>query len=63
MNETAELIAQGLRDDGHVVEVASGDTRLAHALGKNYDVLVVDRMLRQQLSPTERHQPPVRKPW
>src|SRR5690242_17517772 len=43
---TAEFISQGLREDGHVVEIArEGDTGFAHALGTNYDVLVVDRML------------------
>jgi two-component system, OmpR family, response regulator len=47
--ETAKFIAQGLGDDGHVVEIANnGDTGLAQAIGSNYDVLVVDRMLPHQ---------------
>jgi two-component system OmpR family response regulator len=47
--ETAKFIAQGLGDDGHVVEIANnGNTGLAQAIGSNYDVLVVDRMLPHQ---------------
>ncbi len=44
--ETAAYVARGLREQGHVVDVA-GDGRdgLYHAAEGGYDVLVVDRML------------------
>ena len=44
--ETAAYVARGLREQGHVVDVA-GDGRdgLFHAAEGSYDVLVVDRML------------------
>ncbi|MDE1957631.1 MAG: response regulator transcription factor [Xanthomonadaceae bacterium] len=44
--ETAAYVARGLREQGHVVDVA-GDGRdgLFHAAEGGYDVLVVDRML------------------
>ncbi len=44
--ETAEYIANGLREDGHVVtRAASGGTGLACAMDEGFDLLIVDRML------------------
>src|SRR5438046_1129290 len=44
--DTAEFIAQGLVEEGHIVEVErEGDDGLSQALGGGYDVLVIDRML------------------
>ncbi|MHB8621988.1 MAG: winged helix-turn-helix domain-containing protein [Sulfuricaulis sp.] len=44
--DTAEYVAQGLREHGHTVDVASnGKDGLFLAAGEKYDVLVVDRML------------------
>jgi len=44
--ETAAYIARGLREAGHVVDLAAdGQDGLFHATGAAYDVLVVDRML------------------
>lgn len=44
--ETAAFVARGLKEHGHVVDVA-GDGRdgLMQASGEDYDVLIVDRML------------------
>ena len=44
--QTAQYLANGLRQQGHVVEVASnGRDGLFLAAGEKYDVMVVDRML------------------
>ena len=44
--QTAELVGQALRDDGHAVDVvAEGREGLKRAAINAYDVLVVDRML------------------
>lgn len=44
--DTAEYIAQGLREHGHTVDVAAnGKDGLFLAAGEKYDVMVVDRML------------------
>jgi len=45
-SETATYIAQGLAEEGHVAEVL-GDGRdgLSQAMGEDYDIIVVDRML------------------
>ena len=44
--DTAEFIAQGLGDEGHMVEIArDGDFELSQALSGDHDVLVVDRMI------------------
>ncbi len=44
--DTAEYIAQGLRELGHTVDVApDGRDGLFLAAGEKYDVMVVDRML------------------
>jgi two-component system OmpR family response regulator len=44
--ETAEFIAQGLGDEGHMVAIArDGDCGLSQALSGGHDVLVVDRMV------------------
>ncbi|MGH7115233.1 MAG: winged helix-turn-helix domain-containing protein [Stellaceae bacterium] len=44
--ETAEYVANGLREDGHVVaRAASGGTGLACAMDEGFDLLIVDRML------------------
>ncbi len=44
--ETAAYVARGLREQGHLVDVASdGRDGLFHAAEGGYDVLVVDRML------------------
>jgi two-component system OmpR family response regulator len=44
--DTAEFIAQGLGDEGHMVEIArDGDFGLFQALSGDHDVLVVDRMI------------------
>ena len=45
-HETATYVANGLREAGHLVEVAdSGKLGLVKAIGDDYDVAVVDRML------------------
>ena len=44
--QTAQYLAQGLRQQGHVVELANnGRDGLFLAAGEKYDVIVVDRML------------------
>ncbi|MDD9841884.1 MAG: DNA-binding response regulator, partial [Alphaproteobacteria bacterium] len=44
--ESANYIAKGLRESGHVVDyVTDGDKGLEMALAGQFDVLVVDRML------------------
>src|SRR5215510_7558847 len=44
--QTAHYLAQGLRHEGHVVEVAdNGRDGLILAAGETFDVMVVDRML------------------
>lgn len=44
--DTAEYVAQGLREHGHTVDIASnGKDGLFLAAGEKYDVMVVDRML------------------
>ncbi|MEY6433507.1 response regulator transcription factor [Thioalkalicoccus limnaeus] len=44
--ETARYIAQGLREQGHVVDLAAdGHEGLMLASGTDYDVLIIDRML------------------
>ncbi len=44
--ETAAYLAKGLRESGHVVDLAGdGDSGLALALEGHYDALIVDRML------------------
>ncbi|HWK33976.1 MAG TPA: response regulator, partial [Hyphomicrobium sp.] len=45
-SETATYIAHGLAEEGHVAEVL-GDGRdgLSQAMGEDYDIIVVDRML------------------
>lgn len=45
-SETATYIAHGLTEEGHVAEVL-GDGRdgLSQAMGEDYDIIVVDRML------------------
>ncbi len=44
--EAASWLAKGLREAGHVVDVADdGDQGLEMALGASHDVLLVDRML------------------
>ncbi len=44
--ETAAFIARGLREHGHVLDVAAtGQDGMFFAAGGGYDVLVVDRML------------------
>jgi len=43
---TADYVAQGLREEGHLVDaLASGRDGLSQALGGEYDVIIVDRML------------------
>lgn len=43
---TAEFVARGLREQGHVVDTATtGRDGLFHAADGGYDVLIVDRML------------------
>jgi len=43
---TADYVAKGLREDGHVVEVArNGRDGLFMALNESFDVIVTDRML------------------
>lgn len=43
---TAEFVARGLREQGHVVDTAAtGRDGLFHAADGGYDVLIVDRML------------------
>jgi two-component system OmpR family response regulator len=45
-SETANYVAGGLREHGHVVDVAtSGRDGLFHASEGSYDLLIVDRML------------------
>jgi two-component system, OmpR family, response regulator len=44
--ETADYVANGLREVGHVVaSVATGSEALATAMEENFDLLVVDRMI------------------
>lgn len=44
--ETADYIAKGLREHGHVVDQAdNGRDGLFFAAGESYDVMIVDRML------------------
>jgi two-component system OmpR family response regulator len=44
--ETARFVARGLREEGHSVELAdNGRDGLVHAVGQEYDVAIVDRML------------------
>jgi two-component system OmpR family response regulator len=44
--ETAAFVAKGLREEGHTVDVAgNGRDGLVHAVGRDYDVAIVDRML------------------
>lgn len=46
--QTADYIAKGLREHGHVVDHAdNGRDGLYLATGEKYDVLIVDRMLPQ----------------
>ncbi|WP_417806708.1 winged helix-turn-helix domain-containing protein [Thioclava sp.] len=43
---TADYVAQGLREEGHLVDaLANGRDGLSQALGGEYDVIIVDRML------------------
>jgi two-component system OmpR family response regulator len=43
---TADYVAQGLREEGHLVDaLANGRDGLTQALGGEYDVIIVDRML------------------
>lgn len=45
-SETAAFIGRGLREHGHVVDVASdGRDGLLQASGSEYDMLIIDRML------------------
>lgn len=45
-NKTAERVARGLAESGHVCDILTdGEDGLFHALRESYDVLVVDRML------------------
>ncbi len=44
--ETASFLANGLKEQGHTVDVISdGREGLAMALGETYDMMIVDRML------------------
>ena len=44
--ESADYIANGLREEGHlIVQVASGADGFIHALGNGFDLLIVDRMI------------------
>jgi two-component system, OmpR family, response regulator len=44
--KTAEYLAEGLRGEGHVVELAhDGRSGLILAAGEGYEVLIIDRML------------------
>jgi len=43
--QTAEYIAKGLRQAGHVVDVERDGAEALFAAHENYDVLIVDRML------------------
>jgi two-component system OmpR family response regulator len=44
--ETANFVAKGLREEGHVVDVAdNGRDGLVQAVGQDYDIAIVDRML------------------
>jgi len=44
--QTAEYLAKGLREQGHVVLVAdNGGEGLLRAAGEKYDIMVIDRML------------------
>lgn len=44
--ETAAFVARGLKEHGHVVDIAAdGRDGLLQASGEEYDVLIVDRML------------------
>ncbi|KEO53171.1 winged helix-turn-helix domain-containing protein [Thioclava indica] len=43
---TADYVAQGLREESHLVDaLANGRDGLSQALGGEYDVIIVDRML------------------
>lgn len=45
-SETAAFVAKGLREEGHTVDVAAtGRDGLVQAVGQDYDVAIVDRML------------------
>jgi len=44
--ETADYVANGLREEGHLVaSVASGSEALTIAMEENFDLLIVDRMI------------------
>ncbi|MDH3792577.1 MAG: response regulator, partial [Rhodospirillales bacterium] len=44
--ETARYIAKGLRESGYAVDIVTdGKEGLLQAVGEDYDVAVVDRML------------------
>ena len=42
--ENADYVANGLREEGHLVaQVASGAEGLIYAMGNGFDLLIVDR--------------------
>lgn len=44
--ETADYLARGLAEDGHLVELsATGQDGLFRATGENFDLIILDRML------------------
>ena len=44
--ENADYVANGLREEGHVVaQAATGAEALIHAMGNGFDLLIVDRMI------------------
>lgn len=44
--QTAAFVAKGLREEGHVVNIAdNGRDGLVQAVGQEYDVAIIDRML------------------
>ena len=44
--ETSKYVARGLKEVGHAVDTAkTGSEGLSLAIGENYDLLIVDRML------------------
>ena len=44
--KTVRFLAKGLREDGHIVDIATdGDTGLELALASRYDLYVIDVML------------------
>ena len=44
--DTADYAVQGLREDGHAVDLESnGKAGLVRAIGGQYDVLIIDRRL------------------